>query len=252
MFIQTLHQRLCPHTTSDEILPFIGTFHEALEAARLPRPAVVNGTISGIELRIGSPDVDPAQAICIPVKYSKATMKARPPSLSKAWKPAMDLQVPQKDGQRNTGASTQLANSIMEQSQGLDFAPAQSDLAAMISAEVKNFTTYVIKRQEKVRDVPDSQADDSTQRPTQPQPTPTQDAGEEEEEPVAKEDIVKAWRFGSTWVPVEKDTFEPLDTKKGVEILGFFPRQAVRWYLKQKLTTGQTSSSDGRSKIHLA
>jgi len=50
---------------------------------------------------------------------------------------------------------------------------------------------------------------------------------QDEEEPVAKEDIVKAWRFGSTWVPMEQDTFEPLDTRKGVEVLGFFPRSAV-------------------------
>jgi ATP-dependent DNA helicase 2 subunit 2 len=56
---------------------------------------------------------------------------------------------------------------------------------------------------------------------------PHEDLPEEDEEVVAKEDIVKAWRFGSTWVPMEADTFEPLDTRKGVEVLGFFPRDAV-------------------------
>jgi ATP-dependent DNA helicase 2 subunit 2 len=191
----------------------------------MPRPAVVNGTLSGIELRIGSPDVDPSQAIVIPVKYSKATMKARPPTLSKAWKPAMELQVPQRVDQRVPGSSSQLVNAVMEQSQGMDHAPAPSDLAAMISAEVRNFTTYVIKRPPKGAEGPQTVPDSSQLDPTQVDST--QQQGEEEEEPVAKEDIVKAWRFGSTWVPMEKDTFDPLDTHKGVEILGFFPRNAV-------------------------
>lgn len=212
-------------TQSEEILPFIGTFDEALLNARMPKPSVVNGTLSGIELRIGSTDVDPAQAIVIPIKYSKATMKARPPSLSKAWKPAMDLQAHTREGIARSSASNQLLNSVTEQSQALDKPPAQSDLAAMISAEVKNYSTYVIKRQEPVIEVGSTQAGtDGTQGATQKE----QEIEEEDEELVAKEDIVKAWRFGSTWVPMEKDTFEPLDTRKGVEILSFFPRDAVR------------------------
>jgi ATP-dependent DNA helicase 2 subunit 2 len=50
---------------------------------------------------------------------------------------------------------------------------------------------------------------------------------EEEEELVDKEDIVKAYRFGSSWIPIEDDTFEPLRTHKGVEVLGFVPKQNV-------------------------
>lgn len=191
----------------------------------MPKPAVVNGTLSGIDLRIGSPDVDPAQAISIPIKYSKATMKARPPTLSKAWKPAMDLQAHPGTKASAASASAQLASNVAQQAQSLDVSPKESDLAAMISAQVNHYSTYVIKRQEPAP--PDStQAIYDASQKGNSQQVP-QDVGEEEEEPVAKEDIVKAWRFGSTWVPMEKDTFEPLDTQKGVEILGFFPREAV-------------------------
>lgn len=191
----------------------------------MPKPAVVNGTLAGIDLRIGSPDVDPAQAISIPIKYSKATMKARPPTLSKAWKPAMDLQAHPGSKAPTASASAQLANNVAQQARALDIPPGQSDLAAMISAQVNHYSAYVIKRQEpappdSTQAVFDASQKKNTQREAEP-------AGEEEEEPVAKEDIVKAWRFGSTWVPMEKDTFEPLDTQKGVEILGFFPREAV-------------------------
>ena len=215
-------------TQSEEMLPFLGTFDEALLNARMPKPAVVNGTLSGIELRIGSADVDPAQAILIPIKYSKATMKARPPTLSKAWKPAMDLQSHQREGIARSSASNQLLNSVTEQSQALDKPPAQSDLAAMISAEVKNYSTYVVKKQELEKDVGGTQADTQVSvGGTQVETLQEQDTEEEDDELVSKEDIVKAWRFGSTWVPMEKDTFEPLDTRKGVEVLGFFPRDAV-------------------------
>ena len=224
-----LHERMAPTTDSEAILPSYRTFDEALAEARLPRPAVINGTVSGIDLHIGSPDIDPDQAITIPIKYSKATMKARPPSLSKAWKAAMDLQGPQRNGYSQAGPSSQLASNLQAQSQALG-ATDTRDLAAMISAEVKNYTTYVIRRQQDApQDKGKERANQDDEGADDYEPVATQELpmAEEDEEEVAKEDIVKAWRFGSTWVPMEADTFEPLDTGKGVEILGFFPRSAV-------------------------
>lgn len=223
------------------MLPERQTFEEALAHAREPRPAVVNGTVSGIDLHIGSPDINPDQAITIPIKYSKATMKARPPSLSKAWKAAVDLQGPQPgaDSYRDMGAN-QLMASLTEQSEsqgGVKLDPG--DIAAMISADVKQHSTYVVKKQQPVPNTA-TQATQATQA-SQRDPDfidPEADGGmdegvrpveeeEEEEEFVAKEDIVKAWRFGSTWVPMEADTFEPLITDKGVEILNFIPTANV-------------------------
>ncbi|WWD15786.1 hypothetical protein CI109_100210 [Kwoniella shandongensis] len=238
-FVSVLHERMAKTTDSEEMLPSYETFNEALTDARLPKAAVVNGTVSGIDLHIGSTDIDPEQAITIPIKYSKATMKARPPTLSKAWKPAMDLQAPLHAKPSTQGASNPLMSSLIHQSQSQSQtqhgeAPNADDLAAMISADVKHHSTYVVKKV------------DATAPPTT-QPfgsqgldgdyldafNATQQAEEEEEEEefVAKEDLVKAWRFGSTWVPMEADTFEPLDTQKGVEILGFFPKDAIKRHL---------------------
>jgi ATP-dependent DNA helicase 2 subunit 2 len=101
----------------------------------------------------------------------------------------------------------------------------------MISAEVKQHSTYVVKKQ---APEPAAQATQASQaQPSQLDPDfvapdePMLDVAEEEaeEEYVAKEDIVKAWRFGSTWVPMEVDMFEPLITNKGVEILNFIPTE---------------------------
>jgi len=235
-----LHERISPTTSSEDMLPTFSTFEDAVAAARLPKPAVVNGTVSAIDLCIGSPEVDADQAIRIPIRYSKATMKARPPSLSKAWKPAMDLQTPFQPTQG--GPSSQLASSIAQQSQQLKIPTSASDLAAMISAEVKHHSTYVVKREAgappgtaakssqatfRMEGLDEDYVDENGEHRQEDEV-----ADEDEEEPVAKEDIVKAWRFGSTWVPMEADTFEPLDTKKGVEVLGFFPRTAVSDFLR--------------------
>ncbi|WVR05055.1 hypothetical protein IAU60_002067 [Kwoniella sp. DSM 27419] len=253
-FTSMLHERMSKTTDSEEMLPTLEVFDEALLDARRPRAATVNGTVSGIDLHIGSPGIDAEQAITIPIKYSKATMKARPPTLSKAWKPAMDLQEPIRSNpyggpsqsQAGAGPSSQLMSSLIQQSQsqsqGHQEPPNRADLAAMISAEVKHHSTYVVKKVD-----PSESGPSGTQPASQAlgsqgldgayldQYNATQGAGEEEEEQevefVDKEDLVKAWRFGSTWVPMEADTFEPLDTQKGVEILGFFPKDAIKRHL---------------------
>lgn len=236
-FTDLLFEKVSATTESEAMLPDRQTFEEALAYARLPRPAVVNGTVSGIDLHIGSPDVNPDQAISIPIKYSKATMKARPPSLSKAWKAAMDLQGPQPgaDSYRDMGAN-QLMASLTEQrqSQGGKLDPA--DIAAMVSADIKQHSTYVIKKQEPTANTATQATQATQQDPDFVDPeeggdggtaAPPADEEEAEEEFVAKEDIVKAWRFGSTWVPMEADMFEPLVTDKGVEVLNFIPTANV-------------------------
>jgi ATP-dependent DNA helicase 2 subunit 2 len=194
--------------------------------------------VSGINLTIGSEEEFPDEFISIPIKYSKATMKARPPSLSKGWKAAMDLQAPKATTYRDQNAS-QLLSSLAQQSQsqaqgtGAGDKVDPSELAAMISAEVKQHSTYVIKRQPP-GPPGGTQATQATQASQQQgyedfvgmeDPSQMQVPAEEdlEEEFVEKEDIVKAWRFGSTWVPMEADLFEPLNTTKGVEILNFIP-----------------------------
>jgi ATP-dependent DNA helicase 2 subunit 2 len=242
------------------MLPTIETFEDALSAARRPRAAVVNGTVSGIDLYIGSSEIDPEQAIRIPIKYSKATMKARPPSLSKAWKPAMDLQAPLQSKTGGAPSASQLMSSIAQQSQSAH-GPSAGDLAAMISADVKHHSAYVIKRPVgeeggKETQTQASQApnyglegldEEYNEEPQEPE------AEQEEEEVVAKEDIVKAWRYGSTWVPMEADTFEPLDTRKSVEVLGFFPQENVG-ARGRDLADGadQETPPYGRSQVHLA
>jgi ATP-dependent DNA helicase 2 subunit 2 len=266
-----LHERMSATTSSPEILPSYTIFSEKLAISRLPQPNVVNGTVSATALFIGSSEIDPDQAVGIAVKYSKATMKARVPTLSKAWRPAMDLQAPlpklgaPASQQYRPASSNQLYNSLAEQSQSQSQGggiPVASDLAAMISAEVKHHSTYVIRRLPGAPTLLATQATQMTGTQTQTQASQAfategldedqlaelGDLGtqEEEEEIVDKEDIVKAWRFGSTWVPMEADTFEPLATQKGIEILNFFPRAGVG-SIHMRVATAHTCRSDATS-----
>ncbi|KAK4688057.1 ATP-dependent DNA helicase 2 subunit 2, partial [Tremellales sp. Uapishka_1] len=230
-FYSNLLDAISASTSSLDFLPTFETFEHALESVRQPMPAKINGTVSGTFLYIGSTNVQEEEAIIIAIKYSKATMKARPPTLSKAWKPAMDLQAPMKvdpsSSQYRPPATNQLLASLAEHTEALP----PNELASLISADVKNHSTYFIKRHE---------TKDGDLLPTQPSMSfnmegleddgdeQMSNAGKDEEEVVAKEDIVKAWRFGSTWVPMEADTFAPLASQKGVEILSFFPRRNIK------------------------
>nr|ODN81269.1 hypothetical protein L203_05775 [Cryptococcus depauperatus CBS 7841] len=194
--------------------PTLQTFDEMLMDARRPHSDAVNGTVSGIDLLIGNNDVNSDEAIIIPIKYSKATMKARHPTLSKVWKLAMDLQTPLR-GQDETTESNSLITNLMSQSQSHRFTNAES----LVSADVKHHHTYVLKQIQSLT---------NTSEPIAIQAE--YENGGEEEEFVDPDDLVRAWRFASSWIPVQEDTFDPLDSHKGVEVLGFFPIANIKRY----------------------
>ncbi|WOO81065.1 ATP-dependent DNA helicase II subunit 2 [Vanrija pseudolonga] len=231
IFIGQLNDKVLQTTTFEKFLPRLQILDTELVKERKPHPAIVAGTVSQTHLYIGAADIDPAEAIQISIRYSKATMKARPPSLSKAWKAAVEMQQPPSARSHGPQAS-QLIQSLTElqsQSQSQHAAPVvASDLAAMISSDVKRHSTYVVQHKPPA---PETQATQGTQG-TQVESTQPPTLEEEgEEEVVDKEDLVKAWRFGSSWIPMEADTFEPLHTQKGVEVIGFVPRANIRHYM---------------------
>lgn len=227
IFIEKLREKVLQTTTFEKFLPRLQILDPELVKERKPHPAVVSGTVSQTHLYIGAAGVDPAEAIQISIRYSKATMKARPPSLSKAWKAAVEMQQPPSARSHGPQAS-QLIQSLTElqsQSQSQHAAPVvASDLAAMISSDVKRHSTYVVQHKPPP---PETQATQGTQGTQVESTLPPTIEEEGEEEVVDKEDLVKAWRFGSSWIPMEADTFEPLHTQKGVEVIGFVPKANV-------------------------
>lgn len=232
VFTSTLQGRL-EQTSNPRLYPAVKVFDDTLEAARSPQVATVNATLSAIDLHIGSLDVGQNEAIVIPVRYSKATAKASAPTFSKAWKPAMDLQMPMHAAADGISLSNPLIFGLLNQSQSQGKNPPRTEeMAGMISAEVKQHHSYVIKKPEINASVNriSTQASNLELPEQAEQADENENEEEDEEEYVDKEDVVKAWKFGSTWVPVPEKTFVTLATRKGIEVLGFFPVENIRRY----------------------
>lgn len=237
VFIRNLEEQIAKSSTEEQFRPQLKVFEPELSQIRMPRPDVVNGTQVGTHLYIGAEPINAEQAICIPLKYTKATAKARPPSLSKAWKTAVDLQQPAGSLPAYSEAS-QLRNTLQSQSQSQG-GPADN-VAALVSADVKQHSTYFLKKIEQAKE----QGSEDL---------PTIDEDEGEREYIPKEELVKAWRYGSSWIPVEDDTFEPLQTQKGVEVLGFIPQKNVRtWILDTMLTLDPQIHAHRRGPLPVA
>ncbi|OXH40668.1 ATP-dependent DNA helicase 2 subunit 2 [Cryptococcus neoformans] len=229
VFTSTLQGRL-EQTSNPRLYPALKVFDDSLKAARSPQVATVNSTLSAIDLHIGSLNVGRDEAIVIPVRYSKATAKASAPTFSKAWKPAMDLQMPMRSAANGISLSNPLVSGLLSQSQSQrKNPPSTEEMAGMISAEVKQHHSYVIKKSEINASGNRISTQASGVEPSE-QIDENENEEEDDEEYVDKEDVVKAWKFGSTWVPVPEKTFTTLDTRKGIEVLGFFPVENIRRY----------------------
>ncbi|ODO11258.1 hypothetical protein I350_00033 [Cryptococcus amylolentus CBS 6273] len=89
MFVGTLQETHSKKRITD-LYPSIHSLDDALDDARRPHPQLTAGSALGLDIYIGDQEIDPAQAIIIPVKTTKATAKATAPKILKVWKPAMD------------------------------------------------------------------------------------------------------------------------------------------------------------------
>lgn len=140
--------------------------------------------------RIGDPETSPEQAIEIAVKTSKATALVRPHSMKKFTK--RDVATATQGGPSQTG---------------------QDDYKLYV--ELKRRTEYIVKLSEN-HDKDDEEEEEEESKKQEAQG-----------EVVEKETLVKAFKYGSTWVPCEEGHFEGLHTRKGIEVHGFIPDATV-------------------------
>ncbi|KAG8679457.1 ATP-dependent DNA helicase II subunit 2, partial [Ceratobasidium sp. 395] len=169
----------------------MGTCAYALHETSRPEPRPTKSAMSNNVFRIGDPESMPNQAIEIAVKTSKATAIVRPHTMKKyARRDTGGTQ----DNDREVGwGSTQRAHG----DHGL-------------YVELKRRTDYVVKLPEST---PEAEDDEEEEKEKQESPG----------EVVEKETLVKAFKYGSTWVPCEEGHFESVHTRKGIEVHGFVP-----------------------------
>lgn len=178
----------------------MGTCAVALEDCAKPEPKVTNSALVTNQLRLGDYNTAPEEAIEIQVKTCKATALVRPMSMKKF---AM------REAARWEGEQAADQSHLQTQSQGgLSLPPSAL-------GTLGRRTEYYIE-----------------QKPEDGEAKMDLDGDEEEkllELVEDKEQLIKAYKYGATWVPCDDEgTFNKLPSKKGIDIVSFINEDLVR------------------------
>ena len=199
----------------DSKQPALGSIDLALSIARGPSINQPDSVPIKSIFRIGSKEINPDEGIEFPVRYSKATAKASPMSLKKVI--ASEL-LPQN--RLHTAGASQ------SQSQART---APQTASAGIEADITPFKRYTVLVP-KTKDDDDMDMDGAALDASKILGTDDQEAKPEveyEEREVEEENLVKAYKFGKTWVPMPKDIFPEMETVAGMDVVGFMKAAGV-------------------------
>ncbi|KAF8168356.1 ku80-like protein [Crassisporium funariophilum] len=181
----------------------IGTCAFALQDISNPELKQVRSTLMATDLRVGDIDTRADEALVISVKTSKCTALGRPHS----WK---------KFGLRES-----VATNAMDEG---DDAEEEQKVAF---AQLKLKTEYFVDRNPK--DEEDEDGDIKMKKENDD--VDLLDEGEDGEEnevktdhleKVEKEDLIRGFKYGTTYAPCPDGQFPRLPTRKGIDIGGFF------------------------------
>ena len=197
----------------------VGTCEFALQDISRPDIKTTRSALMGTTLRIGDVDNKPTESVEIQVKLSKCTAIARP----KSWKRVM---LRRKDKDKDDDKDAEEGSDDTEDDAG--------------EPEVAEGDTYVElkKRSEYYRDSDKSDEDDDEedQARIKEEKMDYDDArvrGDkqltvEDDRRVEREELIKGFKYGSTYTPCPDGQFDRLKTKKGIDVCGFFKSRNVR------------------------
>ena len=180
-----------------EGLGLLGSLEHALLTLNCPQVKETRSALFSTTLRLGDVEVRESEAIEMNVRLAKFTSLARAASWKKFIK--------KEDGDG-------------------DIRDVEDEGKAIFK-EVKRRTEYIIDRSTEEEEGKGPTAQDMSMDVDE-----EKSVAEEETrlEKVEKEQLVKGFKYGSTYVPCPDGQFERLNTKKGMEICGFFQRKNVR------------------------
>ncbi|THH30384.1 hypothetical protein EUX98_g3795 [Antrodiella citrinella] len=179
----------------------VGNCEYVLDEVSRPDAKQVKSALMGHELRMGDPVNHPDEGIVLQVKASKCTALARP----KSWKKFAKVQKKDKDGDATT--LTQVDDNGVEK---------------VLFSELNRRTEYYLDKDDDEEDAPkpapadkddDMDVDVDTQKDVDPDKINRLD----------KEDLIRGFKYGASFVPCPDGSFARLPTKKGIDICGFFP-----------------------------
>ncbi|PPQ90435.1 hypothetical protein CVT25_014953 [Psilocybe cyanescens] len=230
--IKSVNENFYKELTSAMQSGVVGTCAYAIREATAPEVKIVKSTLVGTQLRIGDIDARSDEAIELPVKMSKCTALARP----KTWK-KFTLMQKTKTGENQMEVDEPEAN----------FDP---DKPAVYS-QVKMKTEYVVEPEEdededketvKSEDIDGDvkmkqENDDDTVNLLDGKPAATQLPSKESATYIDKEDLIRGFKYGSTYAPCPDGQFPKLQTHKGIDVISFFPAKTFR----RELAMGELS-----------
>jgi len=171
-----------------------GTLSFALDEVSKPEVKETRSTLMGNILRLGDPENNPLEALEIPVKTSKCTAFARP----KSWK---------RFAPRESNTADEM---------DVDPAPTQDGARKTVWAELKMRTEFHVEH--------DEQGDEEDRNEEDMDVDDVKKSGAK----VEKEQLVRGFKYGSSYVPCPDENFAKLSTHMGISICGFFNADNVR------------------------
>lgn len=190
----------------------LGNLDYALAEISRPDIKEVKSVLMGTVLRVGDIDTRSDEAFEIPVKASKCTALARP----KGWK---------KFSLRDATARDAMDMELDEEGQPED------DDGKITFAQLKLRTEYYIDRNtgDEVDDEGDikMKQEDDKENLLDEKGDDAEKPKENNLEKVEKEELVRGFKYGTTYAPCPDGQFPKLPTRKGIDICGFFPEKTV-------------------------
>ncbi|KAG2023769.1 Ku80 [Coprinopsis cinerea AmutBmut pab1-1] len=183
----------------------LGTLEFALQEVVRPEPKQVKSTPVPTVLRIGDPDYKPDEAMTITVRATKCTALVRPASLKKY-----------------------ALREITEEDMAVD----EDEERKAIFKQLKMRTEYYVDRNAGGDDEDENvkmEDDEDEGLLLEGSAGPVEKKNKEENwERIEKEELVKGFKYGTTYAPCPDGQFPKLQTVKGIDIMGFFPSKNFR------------------------
>ncbi|KAJ7674432.1 SPOC like C-terminal domain-containing protein [Mycena rosella] len=198
----------------------LGTCALALRETMRPDIRLTKSTLMGTTLRIGDADSRPEEAMEINIKTSKCTSLNRP----KSWK---KFGVRDKKKKPTAGAKKVEGDDDDDDDEMDVDEPAEEGAPKKVTfVQLKMRTEYYVDRR-------DHNSDDEGDvkmeevKTEEPEPEEDEDGAPTNKldpalEQVDKEELIRGFKYGTTYVPCPDGQFGRLPTKKGIDICGFF------------------------------
>ncbi|KAG6902972.1 hypothetical protein C0995_008545 [Termitomyces sp. Mi166 len=187
----------------------VGTCEEALVETARPDIKQTKSVLMGALLRLGDVDTKPDEAIELVVKTSKCTAMSRP----KSWK-KFAVREKHKEPSQN-------------ENEEMDMEDDKAEAAKVAYAQLKMRSEYYVEQNGeidaegdvKMEDDDEILLDKGKEREAQ---IPSEEENTPHLEKVEKEQLVRGFKYGTTYVPCPDGQFPRLNTRKGIDICGFF------------------------------